>query len=161
MKQVLLIAALIVVGNAAFVFAGGLRLLEHTSSQTAAVVQPSATAVDAFQNALEGTVVSAMGQPKNGFTPSMFLQYFPGLAPTDFQGVQSSIGHYVIENGKVIHVIDTTEPIHQAAGAISRQGIATLLLNVSHRTGIDLNATGTVTDIMQAITTPVAPPSNS
>jgi hypothetical protein len=155
MKQVLLIAALIVVGNAAFVFAGGLRLLEHTSTQTAAVAAPSTGAVDAFQNAIEGTVVTNMGQPKNGFTPAMFLKYFPGLAPTDFEGVQSSIGHYTIENGKIEHVLDTTQLIHQAAGAISRQGIATLLTNVSQRTGIDLTATGTVTDIMQAITKPI------
>lgn len=156
LKQLLVLAAFIVIGNAVFVFAGGLRLLEHTSTAAPAAVTLPTNAVAAFQKTLEGTVIAAIGRPQSGFTPALFLKYFPGLAATDFAGVQSNLGHYEIINGQITQVPDTghLEPA-TATGAITQQGIATLLANVSHRTGINLAATGTMTQIIHAVMTPL------
>jgi hypothetical protein len=81
----------------------------------------------------------------------MFLNVFPGLVETDFEGVEASIGHYTIVQGRLVHELGNPELVHSAAGAISRRGMETLLQNVAARLSIDLQSDGTITDIMRAL----------
>jgi hypothetical protein len=106
---------------------------------------------DAFRTTLQEGVREQIGQPIEGYVPSMFLNVFPGLTETDFEGVEASIGHYTVEKGRLVHKTDDTRLIHSAAGAITDRGMDRLLKNVSSRLKIDLEADGTLTKIMSAL----------
>ncbi len=120
---------------------------------TAPVVQRvNPTAAEVFTFTLEEEVQKKIGQPIEGYEPEMFLQLFPGLVATDFEGVEASIGYYTITQGKLVHELGENRTlVHSAAGAITRAGMARLLENVATRTGINLEEDGTLTDIMSAI----------
>jgi len=104
-----------------------------------------------FASTLREAVDRERGQPTEGYTPRMFIAVFPGLVVTDFEGVESSIGKYVVVEGELVHVTPPGRPLHSAAAAVSNQGLATLLTNVAKRTQIDLTQDGTITDIMRVI----------
>lgn len=136
---------------------GGLYFFECYKHQQAmrdeAFVQAmEPSVVDVFRFTLEEEVKKKLGQPVEGYEPQMFLEVFPGLALTDFDGVESNAGLYQVENGELSFVPDASKLQHSASGAIGKQGLATLLENVAARTKIDLAGTGTLTDIMRAIT---------
>lgn len=105
----------------------------------------------AFRNALQSEVREKIGTPIEGYEPSMFLQVFPGLAKTDFEGVEASIGYYTIKNGELVHELDPTRLVHSAAGAVTNRGMDTLLQNVSMRLKVDLSTDGTLTRIIEAL----------
>ncbi len=107
--------------------------------------------VDVFRYTLEEEVNKKMGKPVEGYEPKMFLDAFPGLAVTDFDGVQSNAGSYQVENGELKFEPDASKLQHSASGAIGKPGMVTLLENVATRTKIDLKGEGTVTDVMRAI----------
>ncbi|MFT5849989.1 MAG: hypothetical protein ACI9H6_000818 [Patiriisocius sp.] len=153
MKNILIVAVLVIVFNAIFVFSGGLTVLMKTEQEAEPVKGVSATVVDVFRFTLEDEVRKKVGVPIEGYEPQMFLQVFPGLVETDFEGVEASTGAYTIVEGKLAFKADDTKLIHSAATAISRTGIETLLLNVAGRIGIDLSTDGTITDVMRALTT--------
>lgn len=153
LKNVLLVAFLLVLFNAIFIFSGGLELLvktEQEEEQKTIKINPDI--VDVFRFTLEDEVKKKIGQPVEGYEPQMFLTAFPGLVETDFNGVDASIGHYEIIDGRLQHINDEKGPVHSAAGAITRRGMVTLLDNVAKRAGIDLQADGTITDIVSVIT---------
>ena len=104
-----------------------------------------------FKVSLKNEVVRTRGVPKEGYEPSMFLVAFPGLTATDFEGVEASIGHYTIEEGKLVHKMDEKRLIHSAAKAITDRGLDRLLTNVSVRLGVDLTKDGTLTEVMAAL----------
>ncbi len=104
-----------------------------------------------FIATLRGDVDRVLGIPDRGYEPFMFLAVFPGLVETDFANVEASTGRYVIADGRLMHKIGPDQFRHDAATAISAEGMKTLLTNVSLRTGIDLEAGGTITEIMAAI----------
>lgn len=106
---------------------------------------------DVFATTLKDAVNAKQGVPKDGYEPYMFLEVFPGLTESDFEGVQSSIGSYTMQDGRLVHRIDTTKLIHPAAKAVTDEGMETLLANVSVRLGIDLSRGGTITEVMNAL----------
>ncbi len=130
-----------------------LECLEHKQAKEAAELsaQVPPSVFEVFRFTLEDEVNKKLGSPVEGFEPKLFMEVFPGLAATDFEGVAATTGTYEIENGELVFVPDTTRLQHSAAGAITQSGMATLLANVSTRTKIDLSASGTLTDIMHAI----------
>lgn len=150
-KTVLIIVGLVIVFNGILVFSGALDKLANTEAETSAT-KLSPDIIDVFRFTLEEEVVKKQGQPIEGFEPQMFLQAFPGLVETDFEGVQASVGYYTIRNGRLVHDTSGAELMHSAAGAISRRGMETLLNNVADRSGINLRAGGTITDIVGVIT---------
>ncbi|MFT7506977.1 MAG: hypothetical protein ACI92I_000114 [Acidimicrobiales bacterium] len=152
MKNVLIVVALVIVFNAIFVFSGGLDLLVKTEQQAEAPERINADVVDVFRFTLEDEVRKKIGMPIEGYEPAMFLKVLPGLVETDFDGVEASIGEYIVIEGQLEHKLDETKLIHSAAGAVTRAGIETLLLNTSKRIGVDLSTDGTITDIINAIT---------
>jgi hypothetical protein len=105
----------------------------------------------AFRTALLSEVTDAGRFGDDAFVPSMFLEVFPGLTATDFEGVESRVGHYTVENGRLIHELDDTRLVHDTATAVADKGFSTLLINVSNRLGIDLSKDGTLTVIMDAL----------
>jgi len=151
MKNILLIVVLVLIFNAIFVFSGGLSFLAQTEKQAQPEAGMSADVVDVFRFTLEDEVRKKVGVPVNGYEPHMFIQVFPGLVATDFAGVEASSGIYKMINGTLQFVPDDTQLAHDAAGAITRTGIATVLKNVTTRIGVDLTHGGTITDVMRSL----------
>ena len=106
---------------------------------------------DSFITTLRAEVDRTQGVPERGYEPYMFLEVFPGLVETDFANVEAQTGRYLIVDGRLMHRIGPEEFRHDAATAISTNGMVTLLKNISLRTGIDLKNGGTITEIMAAI----------
>lgn len=152
MKNILIAIGLVIIFNAVFVFSGGLDLLVKTEQVAEYENEVDAEIVDVFRFTLEDEVRKKVGTPNEGYEPAMFLQVFPGLVETDFEGVQASIGGYVMKEGRLVHKLDESKLVHSAAQAITRPGFTTLLENVSKRIGINLSTDGTITDIMSALT---------
>ncbi len=152
MKNILIVAVLVIVFNAIFVFSGGLEMLIKTEQGTEVQKGVSATTVDVFRFTLEDEVRKKIGMPIEGYEPQMFLQVFPGLVETDFDGVEASLGNYIVVDGKLELRVDEDQLVHSAAGAVSRAGVETLLMNVAQRIGIDLSTDGTITDVMRSLT---------
>lgn len=109
------------------------------------------SASEAFRNALQSEVRRTIGPSLEGYEPSMFLSVFPGLTETDFEGVEASIGHYTVKQGRIVHELDPTRLVHKGAAFITDGGIDTLLENVSKRLRVDLQSEGTITLIMRAL----------
>jgi hypothetical protein len=105
----------------------------------------------AFASTLKAEVDSSLGKPIEGYEPYMFLEVFPGLAESDFEGAQASIGMYEMQDGRLVHKPDDTRLIHSAAKVLTDEGLYMLLANVSVRLGIDLTQEGTLTEVMQAL----------
>lgn len=155
MRTFLLMAAVLGVLNLAFVYVGGITWLTTNVPQLAPRAEhmrTDAVTLDVFAFTLEEEVRKKIGQPVNGFEPSMFLEVFPGLAETDFEGVEASIGYYTMEDGRLVHKLDETKLIHPAAKAVSHHGMEILLHNVATRIGVNLQTDGTITDVMRALT---------
>lgn len=151
MKNILIAVVAVLIFNVIFVFSGGLDLLVKTEQKESIPLAVSPNVVDVFKFTLEEEVQKKIGMPVEGYEPQMFLQVFPGLADTDFEGVDASSGYYTVDNGKIALKLDDSGLVHSAAGAITRDGIETLLYNVANRIGVDLKGEGTITDIMAAI----------
>jgi hypothetical protein len=108
-------------------------------------------AVEVFTTKTRNKVIAELGQPIEGFEPFMFLEVYPGLEESDFDGVDAFIGVYRFKNGELTHEMDNTQPFHSAATAISDEGMATLLDNVSSRLGISIETGSDVAEIIEAI----------
>ena len=106
---------------------------------------------DKFDKELESKVVSQIGQPIEGFLPSMFMQVFPGLQVEDFEGVQTHEGVYRVESGQVVFERTTPQPITSAEDAISATGMQTLLKNLSVRLDIEITDEESISQIVDAI----------
>lgn len=151
MKLVLAMVLMLIVFNGVFVFSGGLTRLQKVSDVSEVPIRVKADIVDVFRFTLEDEVRKKRGQPIEGFVPNMFLEAFPGLVASDFDGVEASIGYYQMVEGKLSHQLGQPALVHSAAGVVSQEGIVTLLKNVTKRLGIDLQATGTITEVITAL----------
>ena len=151
MRNFLIIVVGIIILNAALLYSGGFTYIKDTFTPVEPEQEVKTDINEVFKATLEKEVREKAGTPIEGYEPAMFLQVFPGLVATDFNGVEASIGKYVIVEGKLIHQLDNDKLIHSAAGAISRKGMQTLLVNVSKRIGVNLQHGGTLTEIMEAI----------
>lgn len=151
MKNFLMALGVLMVFNVLFIYLGGLSLFMKTEPVTQGTAV-SADVVDVFRFTLEDEVRKKIGAPSEGFEPYMFLEVFPGLVETDFKGVASSVGGYLIVDGRLVHKLDDTKLVHSAAKAITRSGFQVLLANISNRIDVDLATSGTITDVMSALT---------
>ena len=137
----------LMVGNIAFWYFMGPQIYIEDRVSTPQKVAPEV--VDVFSFTLQEEVDKKLGTPVEGYEPKMFLEVFPGLTATDFEGVEASLGYYTFSDGELELVLDETQLIHSAAGAITRTGMNTLLSNVSERTSINLQEDGTITDVVR------------
>lgn len=97
--------------------------------------------VKEFRSKLEEQVRIEIGQPIEGYEPSMFMQVFPGLLPVDFDRVEAQIGSYVYEKEELRHELGDVDVIHSAAQAITEDGMEILLDNIISRLSIDREVT--------------------
>lgn len=104
-----------------------------------------------FRTTLKNEARQQFGTPEHGYQPHMFLMTFPGLTESDFDAAETSVGKYVMRDGRLEHEIDDTRLVHPAAKALTDRGFDTLLSNVSVRLGIDLRTDGTLTAVMNAL----------
>ena len=106
---------------------------------------------DKFDMKLESKVVLQIGQPIEGFLPSMFMEVFSGLMPEDFEGVQTYEGVYHVENSQIVFEKTAQQPITSAEDAISSMGMQTLLKNLSVRLDIEITDEESISQIVDAI----------
>jgi len=125
---------------------------EQPQSEKKATVRTNPDVVSAFRLSLEEEVQNQIGMPIEGYVPNMFLQLFPGLLESDFEGAAASIGFYTIENGRLVHKFDETQFIHSAAAALTFFGMGTVLDHIATRINVDLTAEGALDNIMNALT---------
>jgi len=154
MRNFLIIVIGIVVLNGVMLYSGGFDFIRAQFEPAAVIPSVQPDVVDTFRQTLQAEVNSKVGIPTEGYDPQMFMAAFPGLVQSDFNGVESSIGKYVLRNGRLEHEMGEARLVHSAAGAITRKGMETLYRNVAARIGIDLEHGGTLTDVMRAVTIP-------
>ena len=152
MRNFLVIVVGVVILNGALLYTGAFDYIEEKfrPAEPDPGLQPEV--VDIFRETLEQEVRAKIGTPIEGYEPAMYLNVFPGLAASDFDGVQASIGQYVLVNGQLEHQLSNAQLIHSAAGAITRSGYETLYKNVAARTGINVHNGATITDLMKVLT---------
>lgn len=114
-----------------------------------------------FKSRMEQAVIAQIGQPIEGFNAHLYLQTFPGLTPSDFEGVTTGEGIYTLKENEVVFVRTRTDLITSAEGAIDREGMTTLLANVSNRLDVKLEDTNSVDTILVKISQKKVPERNS
>lgn len=114
----------------------------------------SATVVEEFTAVMRAKVVAEVGQPIEGFEPSMFMQAYPSLKAQDFHTVDALIGLYRYQGGELVYDLNGEQELHSAARAISDAGMQQLLLNVATRLEVDLEEAGALAVIFEALAQP-------
>ena len=100
-----------------------------------------------FREEMYNGTIDRVGQPIEGFAPSMLMQAWPNLVLKDFDGVEAELGVYQYNETDLDFIMDSTNPVHSAARAITNKGMTTLLNNVSSR----LNRPTTTIDDIESI----------
>lgn len=132
--------------------AEGILFIEDIVSSGSGMIEAGAL-VTYFTVKLQERVVTIMFQPIEGFEPFMFMDVYPGLISEDFEGVKSLQGIYEIKDGNPEFrlTVRSGEPIHSAGQAISNEGMATLLGNVSKRLDISVDDEGSINSILNIL----------
>lgn len=154
MRNFLIIVTGVLILNAVLLYSGGFDFIRQQFEPTLITPRVEPDVLDTFKDTLQAEVLAKQGEPIEGFVPEMFMAVFPGLVQSDFDGVEASIGKYVLRNGKLEHELGEARLVHSAATAITRKGMETLYRNVATRLGIDIYNGGTLTDVMRALTVP-------
>ncbi|MEK7613133.1 MAG: hypothetical protein AAB449_03250 [Patescibacteria group bacterium] len=133
------VAALAALVVAAFVWVGGSATVESGISELQ---------IQEFTAGMRAKVVAEVGQPIEGFEPSMFMQAYPGLKAQDFHTVDATIGLYRYQGGKLVYDLGGEQETSSAARAVTDQGMRQLLLNVATRLQISLDSKDAVAAIL-------------
>lgn len=104
-----------------------------------------------FQSNLVETGIGVVGQPIEGFDASMLLKAFPGLFPSDFDGVKSLEGVYKYKDGELLYERTTGQPVTSAEQTISNEGYEKLLKKVSERLGIKVKGDKSAKELVQEL----------
>ncbi|MBC7836938.1 hypothetical protein H7X87_04150 [Acetobacteraceae bacterium] len=142
------VAVVALVGVSTYAYWGGNVIDKGNSNSEGSIAQD---AVIEFSETLRANVVSKIGQPIEGFEPFMFMQVYPGLTEQDFNNVSALIGGYRFENDEIVYDTQGAMELHTAARAISDEGMAQLLFNVSTRLNINLEGGGTIGEIVEML----------
>lgn len=146
-KKILTILGVIVV---LILIATGISVLsdqQNTQTQNSLPEE----ALNDFTERVRNKVITELGQPIEGFEPFMFLRVYPGLEETDFDNVDALIGVYKYEDGELSYDLQGEMEAHSAARAISDEGMATLLTNISERLNVDLAEDGAINKVIESI----------
>lgn len=127
--------ALIIIGLAVLLLGGFFWLNNYiyTEKQAEETVPEFAAY---FQERLVTLGVERMGQPIEGFDPSILMMAFPGFTASDFDGVAAFEGHYQFTGGELEMIYTNQQMMTSAAGTVSSEGYITLLENVAARLSI-------------------------
>jgi len=96
-------------------------------------------------------ITNTLGQSVEGFEPAMFLRVYPGLLESDFHQVESHVGRYVYEDGKLLYDQDGKKELHTISGVISEKGMHRLLQNIGVRLGISRTDPDLVQKVIRGI----------
>lgn len=140
MKALIGIIAVVLIAVGAYMF-----FAPESEAPTAEVTTSAAIY---FREELQGRVVSAFGQPIEGFEPFMFMQAYPGIAQSDFENVAAAQGKYTVHGSEVVFDRTSQEPEHSAARAITQPGMRTLLANVATRLGMPATSESEINAIL-------------
>ena len=106
------------------------------------------TALTYFIDSVVAKVKVVPDYDKQGLTDGAdgfnFIKVYPGLVPRDFSGVQAYQGHYFEKDGKLFFEGNAASN----SGVILRDGMKTLLDNISKRLGIAARNTKDVEKIL-------------
>lgn len=86
-----------------------------------------------------------------GYEPSIIIQRFKNIKNEDFQGVVTGFGSYEVIDGGLAFRPNEGESFTEYKTYISPEGMVRLLLNLSHRLGIELTDQKSVEAIIEAI----------
>lgn len=93
-----------------------------------------------FREELQRAGVERVGHPIEGFNAFIYLEAFPGFEESDFDGVKTLEGIYMIEDGEFKYVRTAGNPVTSAEETISEEGYKTLFENFSRRVGVGVEA---------------------
>jgi len=91
-----------------------------------------------FREELQRAGVERVGHPIEGFNAFIFLEAFPGFEESDFDGVKTLEGIFMIEGGEFKYVRTAGDLVTSAEETISEAGYKTLLQNFSKRVGVEV-----------------------
>jgi len=91
-----------------------------------------------FNEKLREGVLERVGQPIEGFIPSMFMQAFSGMVPQDFGGADALLGEYKIVEKELTFVMDKVEAVHSAYDVLSEEGMQTVFENIQKRADVTI-----------------------
>ncbi|PIR86490.1 hypothetical protein COU13_00640 [Candidatus Kaiserbacteria bacterium CG10_big_fil_rev_8_21_14_0_10_43_70] len=134
----------ILVGAGFYLFYGG-----GSTENQEVLLTPQA---EYFIQTVESETVARVGQPIEGFEPSMFIRAFPGIVHKDFDGVETEQGVYQVSNGAIVFILTDSSPEHSAARAITPSGMNTLLENISARLSLPIEDNEGIDAIISEIT---------
>jgi hypothetical protein len=87
-----------------------------------------------FAERLTSLGVKDIGQPIEGFDANLLILAFPGILPSDFNGVQTLEGYYQVgPNDEIAFVRGEGQSVSSAERMVSEEGYAALLDNLSAR----------------------------
>lgn len=104
-----------------------------------------------FVETIESGTVERVGQPIEGFEPQMFMLAFPGIVPSDFDGVEAEQGVYQVSNGAIAFVLTDSGPEHSAARAVTPAGMGVLLENIAARLDFPIDTDAGVRALLEQI----------
>ena len=106
-----------------------------------------------FQERIVALGIKDIGIPIEGFDDQIFISVFPGLVPSDFEGVKTLEGHYEFFNNESVFVRDVSQPISTAERTIANEGYVMLLENVSARLSYSIASKADVDNLIERINT--------
>ncbi len=89
-----------------------------------------------FKEELQRAGVERVGMPVEGFNAFIYLETFPGFEESDFDGVETLEGVYMLDGGALKYVRTAGDMVTSAEETISDEGYKTLLENFSKRVGV-------------------------
>lgn len=103
-----------------------------------------------FTSTIQGIYIKEVGQPIEGFEPGILMSHFAGMFPEDFEGVAAEQGVYRLQDGEVMFE-ENDEPKHSAGGAITDDGMKTLLKNIAARTELPVSTGSEVEELIESL----------
>jgi len=124
--------------------------------QDISVVNPGATGTqEYFNEKLRDGVLLRVGQPIEGFVPSMFMQAFSGIVPQDFDGAGALLGEYTIIEKELTFIMDEVDVVHSAYDTLSEEGMQTVFINIQKRADVIITTTDEVDGLLLFLGAPL------
>ena len=105
-----------------------------------------------FSEQLRVRAVANLGAiPIEGFDADMYMDVFPGLMRSDFNGSAAIGGRWLYENDELTFVREDYTQISSADGTLTNAGIMQLYKNLVERLGIDVQRMSDIEEIFRVI----------
>lgn len=143
----LILLAVVMVGTLLYAFT------REVTGPVVAVPDNSALS-EYFRERLTSLGVEDIGQPIEGFDANLLIMAFPGILPADFNGVETLEGRYAVgSDNEITFVRGEGQPISSAERAISAEGYATLLDNLSARLQLSVADETSIDELIRQVNT--------